>query len=111
MGQKLWDPPAELVENALMTKYMRSLERGFESYEELHRWSVEELEAFWASIWDHFGVAGGYDEVLPDRSMPGAVWFTGARLNYAEHAFRGKPDDRVAIVHASELRDQGEVTW
>src|SRR5215211_675210 len=111
MGQKLWDPLAELVENALMTKYMRSLERGFESYEELHRWSVEELEAFWASIWDHFGVAGGYDEVLPDRSMPGAVWFTGARLNYAEHAFRGKPDDRVAIVHASELRGQGEVTW
>jgi acetoacetyl-CoA synthetase len=111
MGQKLWDPPAELVENALMTKYMRSLGRGFESYEELHRWSVEELEAFWASIWDHFGVTGGYDEVLSDRSMPGAVWFTGARLNYAEHAFRGKPDDRVAIVHASELRDQGEVTW
>jgi acetoacetyl-CoA synthetase len=111
MGQKLWDPPAELVENALMTKYMRSLGRGFESYEELHRWSVEELEAFWASIWDHFGVTGGYDEVLSDRSMPGAVWFTGARLNYAEHAFRGKPDDRVAIVHASELRGQGEVTW
>ena len=66
MGQKLWDPPAELVENALMTKYMRSLGRGFESYEELHRWSVEELEAFWASIWDHFGVTGGYRWVIDD---------------------------------------------
>jgi acetoacetyl-CoA synthetase len=111
MGQKLWDPPRELVENALMTKYMRSLDRGFESYEELRRWSVEDLEGFWASIWDHYGVEGGYDEVLPDRSMPGAKWFSGAQVNYAEHAFRGKPDDRVAIVHASELRDQAEVTW
>ena len=43
--------------------------------------------------------------------MPGAKWFTGAEVNYAEHAFRGKPDDRVAIVHAGELRDQAEVTW
>jgi acetoacetyl-CoA synthetase len=109
MGQKLWDPPRELVENALMTTYMR--ERGFESYEELRRWSVEHLEEFWASIWEHFGVEGGYDEVLPDRSMPGAKWFSGAQVNYAEHAFRGKPDERVAIVHAGELRDQGEVTW
>ena len=109
MGQKLWDPPRELVENALMTTYMR--ERGFESYEELRRWSVEHLEEFWASIWEHFGVEGGYDEVLPDRSMPGAKWFSGAQVNYAEHAFRGKPDERVAIVHAGELRDQDEVTW
>src|ERR687897_1527547 len=111
MGQKLWEPPAKLVENALMTRYMRSLDRGFESYEDLRRWSVEDLEGFWASIWEHFGIEGGYDEVLPDRSMPGAKWFTGAQLNYAEHAFRGKPDDRVAIVHAGELRDQAEVTW
>ena len=43
--------------------------------------------------------------------MPGAEWFPGAQVNYAEHAFRGKPDDRVAIVHAGELRDQAEVTW
>jgi acetoacetyl-CoA synthetase len=111
MGQKLWDPPRELVENALMTRYMRSLGREFGSYAELHRWSVEELEAFWASIWDHFRVEGGYDAVLADRSMPGAQWFPGAQVNYAAHAFRGKPDERVAIVHAGELREQGEVTW
>ena len=43
--------------------------------------------------------------------MPGAVWFPGAQINYAEHMFRGKPDDRVAIVHASELRDVAEWTW
>ena len=42
---------------------------------------------------------------------PGAEWFPGARLNYAEHVFRGKPDDRVAILHASELRELDELTW
>ena len=111
MPTKLWEPPDELVEGALMTRYMRSLDRGFGSYEDLRRWSVEDLEGFWASIWDFFEVEGGYEQVLADRSMPGAKWFTGAEVNYAEHAFRGKPGDRVAIVHAGELRDQAEVTW
>jgi acetoacetyl-CoA synthetase len=111
MGQKLWEPPRELVEGALMTKYMRWLDRGFETYEDLYRFSVEDLEGFWESIWKFFEIEGGYDKVLGDRSMPGAEWFPGAEVNYAEHAFRGKPDDRVAIVHAGELRDQAEVTW
>jgi acetoacetyl-CoA synthetase len=111
MPTKLWEPPRELVDGALMTRYMRWLDRGFEGYEELHRWSVEDLEGFWASIWEFFEVEGSYEQVLADRSMPGAKWFTGAEVNYAEHAFRGKPDDRVAIVHAGELREQAEVTW
>src|SRR3954465_6250512 len=111
MPTKLWEPPEALVEGALMTKYMRWLDKGFSSYEELHRFSVEDLEGFWASIWDFFELEGGYDAVLGDRSMPGAEWFPGARVNYAEHAFRGKPDDRVASGHAGELREQGEITW
>ena len=94
-----------------MTRYMRWLDKGFETYDELHRWSVEDLEGFWKSIWEYFEVEGGYDRVLGDRSMPGAEWFPGAQVNYAEHAFRGKPDDRVAIVHAGELREQAELTW
>jgi acetoacetyl-CoA synthetase len=111
MTTKLWEPPESLVENALMTDYMRWLDRGFETYDDLWRFSVTELEAFWASIWEYFEVGGSYDEVLADRSMPGAKWFTGAQVSYAEHAFRGRDDDAVAIVHASELRDQAEMTW
>jgi len=111
MPTKLWEPPRELVEGSLMTKYIRWLDRGFDDYAALHRWSVEDLDGFWASIWEFFGVDGDYEQVLADRSMPGAKWFPGAELNYAEHAFRGKPDDRVAIVHAGELREQAEVTW
>src|SRR5215213_11262956 len=111
----LWEPPAELRERATLTRYMRWLEaeRGlsFEDYEALWRWSTEELEAFWASIWEFFEVGADYDEVLADRSMPGARWFTGAELSYPERLFRDKPGDRVAVRHASELRELGEWTW
>ncbi|HYH72962.1 MAG TPA: acetyl-coenzyme A synthetase N-terminal domain-containing protein, partial [Nocardioides sp.] len=65
-------------------------ERGltFAGYEELHRWSVDDLDGFWSALWEHFGVRGHspYDAVLGRREMPGAEWFPGATLNYAEHA-------------------------
>ena len=108
-GKLLWEPPDDLLERSAMAELMR--DRGAASYDELWRWSVDELEEFWAALWDRFGVDSAYDRVLADASMPGAVWFPGAQINYAEHMFRGKPDDRVAIVHASELRDVAEWTW
>src|SRR4051794_18690775 len=111
----LWEPPAALRERATMTRYMRWLEaeRGvsFEDYDGLWRWSTDELEEFWASIWEDFGVQGGYEQGLADPSMPGAKWFTGAEVSYPERLFRDKPGDRVAIRHASELREPGEWTW
>jgi acetoacetyl-CoA synthetase len=113
----LWEPSDEQRERALLTRYQRWLEeeRGlrFEGYHDLWEWSVGDLEAFWASIWDFFGVRASrpYERVLGRREMPGAEWFPGAELSYAEHVFRGKPDDRVAIVEASELRPQRELTW
>jgi acetoacetyl-CoA synthetase len=114
-GTLLWEPPDELVERATMTRYMRWLESehglSFDDYDALWRWSTEEIEAFWASIWEFFEVGASYDEVLADASMPGAKWFTGAEISYPERIFRGKPGDRVAIRHASELRDPGEWTW
>jgi len=109
MPTLLWEPPEAMVERAELTRYMR--ERGFARYEDLWHWSVEDLEGFWGSIWDHFGVAGGYERVLASSEMPGATWFPGARVNYAEHLFRDRDPDAVAIVHASELRGQAELTW
>ena len=100
-----------------MTRYMRWLEaergRSFADYEALWEWSVAELEEFWATIWDFFEVEASapYSEVLPERVMPGAKWFTGAELNYAQHIFRGKRDSDVAVLHASELRPLGELRW
>jgi acetoacetyl-CoA synthetase len=114
-GALLWEPPEALRERATMTRYMRWLEaeRGlaFEDYGALWRWSTDDLEAFWGSIWDFFRVEGRYERVLTDASMPGAVWFPGVEVNYAEHALRAKPAERTAILHASELRELDEWTW
>ena len=77
MPTLLWEPPAEMVERAVMTRYMR--EHGHTTYDELWRWSVDDLEGFWASIWRFFGVEGGYERVLASADMPGAEWFPGAR--------------------------------
>src|SRR3954453_11716082 len=105
----LWTPPAALVERAAMTAYLR--ERGLSTYAELWRWSVEDLDGFWGSIWDRFGVGERGPEVLASRAMPGAVWFPGTLVNYAEHALHGRADDALAIVAGGELRDDAEWTW
>ena len=116
-GELLWEPSAELVERARLTEYMRWLEAElglrFGGYEELWRWSVDDLEGFWGSIWDFFGVRadGGFERVLGSHEMPGAEWFAGTRLNYAEHVFAGKDDGETAILHASELRELEELSW
>jgi acetoacetyl-CoA synthetase len=113
----LWAPSAEMVERSPLTRYLRWLaeerELHFDDYHALWRWSTTEIEEFWRTIWDHFEVmaAGSPDEVLKERIMPGAEWFPGARLNYAEHIFRGKGDDEVALVYASELRELSELRW
>jgi acetoacetyl-CoA synthetase len=109
MPTPLWEPPPDLVERAVMTRFMR--EQGHEDYDALWRWSVEDLEGFWGAIWDFFDVAGGYERVLRARAMPGAEWFPGARVNYAEHLFRNRDPDRLAILHASELRALDEWSW
>jgi len=108
-GKLLWEPPAELRERSEMARFIAA--RGAEDYAALWRWSVEDLEGFWAAIWERYRAGGSYERVLADASMPGAVWFPGARLNYAERIFRDKPDGRVAIRHASELRGLEAWTW
>ena len=68
--------------------------REFACYDELWRWSVEDLEGFWGSIWEFYGVRAHtpFETVLASGEMPGAVWFPGARLNYAEHLV-GRDED------------------
>jgi acetoacetyl-CoA synthetase len=116
-GELLWEPSPDAVERATMTRYMRWLaaERNLrlDAYRPLWEWSVTELEEFWASIWDFFEVQASspYAAVLPERTMPGARWFEGADLSYAQHIFRGRRDADAAIVFASELRDLDRLTW
>jgi acetoacetyl-CoA synthetase len=125
-AERLWQPSAGRVERAGITRYLRWLERErglrFDGYEALWRWSVEHLEEFWESIWGFGEVVSHatYRRVLDRRAMPGARWFEGATLNYAEHVLRkarspadGAPPgpERPAIVFRSELRERQEISW
>jgi acetoacetyl-CoA synthetase len=113
----LWRPSAAAVESSNLTAYIDWLraERGVDvaAYPELWRWSVDDLEGFWNSIFDYFGVEydGERGPALGSREMPGTEWFGGVSLNWAERAFAGKDDEAVAILHASELRELEEITW
>jgi acetoacetyl-CoA synthetase len=114
----LWTPSAEQVTRARMTAFMewagKRHGREFAGYGELWEWSVGELEEFWGDIWEYCGVRASapYERVLASREMPGARWFEGARLNYAENMLLRDRDPReAAVLHASELRPLGELTW
>jgi acetoacetyl-CoA synthetase len=123
----LWEPSQEHLQRSEMARFMgwAGERRGhpFAGYGELWRWSVSDIERFWAEIWEFCGVRASrpYDQVLDTHRMPGARWFCGAELNYAENllggsvsAAAGTRRDRsseVAVVHASELREDGQLTW
>src|ERR1044071_1601096 len=114
----LWSPTPERAEAATLTRFARwvSLTRGADvssSYADLWQWSVDELEDFWAAVWTYFNVEAStpYQRVLGSREMPGAEWFPGARLSYAEHIFATKQDSAIALQHASELRQLDFMTW
>jgi acetoacetyl-CoA synthetase len=115
--QPLWRPSEERKRASRLTEYMKWLEakKGlrFGDYHALWNWSVTEIEAFWESVWEYFEVRASapYGQVLEERRMPGAKWFTGARLNFAEHAFRHASRDRPALVFRSELAPLAEVSW
>ncbi|HEY0127547.1 MAG TPA: AMP-binding protein, partial [Rubrobacteraceae bacterium] len=116
-GTLLWEPPAELRDNAVITRYMKWLRENrdlsFDDYGELWKWSVNDVEGFWASLWEFLEVKASkpYERVLTKREMPASEWFPGAELNYAEHAFRNAREDEPALVHRSELRPLAETSW
>jgi acetoacetyl-CoA synthetase len=113
----IWRPAPEAIEGSELTRYQRWLAathgRTFSDYEALWEWSTSDLDGFWGSLWDYFEIdaSAPYERVLGSRTMPGAEWFPGAQLSYAEHIFRGKLDGDVAIVHASETRPLAELRW
>ena len=118
-GAVLWTPPANARQSTEIGRYLTWLERergrAFAGYDELWSWSVEDLEGFWGSIWDYFQIRAHkpYERVLSSRAMPGARWFEGAELNYAEHLLgSGEEDaDASAVVAHSQTRDPIELTF
>ena len=119
-GTLLWEPTPELLQGGNLARYMRWLGetagRRFDGYDELWRWSVDDLEGFWTSLWDYFHVIAHapHDRVLaPSPSgnrVEGARWFTGATLNYAEHCLQRR-DGHTAVQYAHESGASGSLTY
>jgi acetoacetyl-CoA synthetase len=116
-GELLWTPSAAQVEDANLTRFAKWLarERGleFDSYNAMWHWSVTELEDFWQAIWDYFGIQASAPHtcVLGKRTMPGAEWFPGARLNYAQHVLRNERPGADALLFTSETAPLTGVPW
>ncbi|MFF4457395.1 acetoacetate--CoA ligase [Streptomyces goshikiensis] len=120
--EPLWSPGPERIAAARITAFQAWAAERFDApatggYPALHRWSVDELDTFWQAVAEWFDVrfTTPYESVLADRAMPGARWFTGATLNYAEHALRAAEDparaDEAALLHVDETHEAVPVTW
>jgi len=116
-GELLWTPPEGRARASTMTDFLRWLEarerRPFSDHEAMWAWSVEHVERFWAALWDYAGVRSSapYSAVLDRHQMPGARWFTGARLNYAEHMLRHAGGAAPALICLTEDGDPAETSW
>jgi acetoacetyl-CoA synthetase len=109
VAEKLWEPSSEQIRNAALTRFTQFIEqrtaRIFSSYTSLHAWSVENPEEFWSAVWEFTGIRARspWTTVLSDRTkMPGAEWFAGARLNFAENLLSSSRDQNALFVCAEE---------
>lgn len=100
-----------------MGRFLENIEektgRSFPDYESAWAWSVEHLEKFWAEVWEHFGIIdhAAHETVLAERTMPGAQWFPGARINYTEHIVRSLRERASDVMLKSRSQTNGSVEW
>ncbi len=117
MGKLLWEPSEERKNRANITKFIdfvnERYKQNFHSYWELYDWSVNNIPDFWASVWDFVGIKAskGYDTVVDDlNKFPGAKWFVGARLNFAENLLRYR-DEHTAFIFKGENQKSAKMTY
>jgi acetoacetyl-CoA synthetase len=113
----LWTPSEDRVKNANIMRFIEFVNRAYgkklRTYRELYQWSVDSIPDFWAAVWDFVGVKASkkYDQVVDDlKKFPGAGWFVGAKLNFAENLLRYR-DDRVAFIFRGETRKSAKMTY
>lgn len=115
----LWTAPTERLENSHITDFLGWLServQAFDGYADLHHWSVTDTRGFWRAIWDYFDILyeGEIEEVQTNDPMPHTRWFTGTKVNYAEHVLRhektGDPA-RVMLEQRSETRPASHMSW
>ena len=117
MSKLLWEPSEEYRRDANMTRFMDVVNRryghSFQSYPELYDWSVDNIPDFWAAVWDFVDIkiSKGYETVVDDASrMPGAKWFAGARLNFAENLLRYR-DNHPAFIFKGETQKSARMSY
>ena len=117
MKEPLWRPSEERIRNSNMTRFIEFVNRKygkqFHTYDELYQWSIDNIPDFWECTWE-FGeikASQGYDIVVDDlKKMPGARWFIGAKLNFAENLLRYR-DNRVALIFKGEVQEVIKMTY
>jgi acetoacetyl-CoA synthetase len=117
MSKLLWKPSEERIKSTNMYRFMgfinEKYNQNFTEYEPLYQWSIENIPDFWASMWEFAEIKASrpYDQVIDDvTKMPGAKWFSGARLNFAENLLRYR-DDQVALIFKGEDQDTTKMTY
>ncbi len=117
MGNLLWKPSKERKKQANISRFIDFVNEKhglmIDSYDELYDWSIEKIPDFWASMWEFLEIKASrrYDEVVDDLTkFPGARWFGGARLNFAENLLRYR-DDRIALIFKGETQKSARMTY
>ncbi len=117
MAECLWQPSQERVENSNMYRFLQRVNETFgqslTNYDQLYDWSIAHIPDFWGTFWDFAGIvhSAPYTEVVDDpEKLPGARWFAGTRLNFAENLLRYR-DDQPAIVFNNEGRPCRTLTY
>jgi acetoacetyl-CoA synthetase len=117
MAKLLWKPSEEQIKNSNMYRFMgivnEKYRQNFNEYGPLYEWSIENIAEFWSTMWEFADIIASkpYDQVVDDASkMPGAHWFPGARLNFAENLLRYR-DDRVALIFKGEGQESTRMTY
>ena len=112
MKDPLWVPSKERIRDSLMYEFMQGCPEKFDSYFDLHEWSIRDMESFWSQFWDFSNIkySKSYDSVLKNPVMPGAEWFSGSELNYAENLLKGDPN-QVAVISLGESGSAKSMTF
>jgi len=117
MRKPLWTPSEERRKQANITSFIshvnkkHNLSLGF--YRELYDWSIANIPDFWAAMWEFGDIRASmsYDAVVDDlKKYPGADWFVGARLNFAENLLRFR-DDHLAFISKREAQEPARMTY
>jgi acetoacetyl-CoA synthetase len=117
MSRLLWTPSEEKIAKANMTRFIQSVNQkhgtSVRDYPGLYQWSIENIPNFWEAMWEFADIKASrrHDSVVDDiGSMPGAAWFSGAELNFAENLLRFR-DDRIAIISLRENKEPVRITY